>query len=127
MNGMQTRDRSHLTLVVNNGGFVANAPGKPIPAVRVKVEQPGFNPVRLARTAESTACADALVDAYHRERHSTPFRSVIRVELLPEIDRETLGLAIFELESRGWTVSSADSQFDRDVVNASALWLKPYC
>jgi len=83
--------------------------------------------VRLARTSESTACADALVDAYHRERLSTPFRSVIRVELLPEIDRETLGLAIFELESRGWTVSSADSQFDRDVANASALWLKPYC
>ncbi len=127
MNDMQTRDRSHLTLVVNNGGFVANAPSKPKPAVRVKVEQTGFNPVRLARTSESTACADALVDAYHRERLSTPFRSVIRVELLPEIDRETLGLAIFELESRGWTVSSADSQFDRDVANASALWLKPYC
>lgn len=80
--------------------------------------------VRLARTTESTEMADLLVDAYHRERLSTPFRSVQRVALGQALNRETLALAVEELEGRGWSVESGD--FDVDIASATALWLRPY-
>ncbi len=128
------RDRSHLQLVVNNvdaanGGLRSvstsastSASTSPSPgAAKERI----FSPVRLVRTVESTACADALVDAYHRQRQVTPFRSVLRIELSETIDRVVLGLAISELESCGWTVTSATFN-DDEITNSRALWLRPY-
>lgn len=126
------RDRSHLQLVVNNvvaanGGRRSASPSaspssSPAPGA---VEARSFSPVRLVRTVESSACADALVDAYHSQRQVTPFRSVLRIELSETIDRVMLGLAISELESRGWTVTSATFN-DDEITNSRALWLRPY-
>lgn len=122
------RDRSHLQLVVNNvvaanGGLRSVSPSaSPSPGA---VEERSFSPVRLVRTVESTACADALVDAYHSQRQVTPFRSVLRIELSETIDRVMLGLAISELESRGWTVTSATFS-DDEITSSRALWLRPY-
>lgn len=137
MTNLPSRDRSHLQLVVSNvvaangalrdsssssssSASAVTSPG----TSHVSSEERTFNPVRLVRTAESTECADALADAYHRERLITPFRSVLRVELNESIDRTMLNLAISELESRGWTVTSAT--FDEDICNSRALWLRPY-
>ncbi len=130
------RDRSHLQLVVNNvvaanGGLrcasrsVSLSPSPSVSASAGAAEERSFSPVRLVRTVESTACADALVDAYHSERQVTPFRSVLRIELSETIDRVMLGLAISELESRGWTVTSATFD-DDEITNSRALWLRPY-
>ncbi len=134
------RDRSHLQLVVNNvvaanGGLRSasssgspSASPSPSPSASsssVAVEERSFSPVRLVRTVESSACADALVDAYHSQRQVTPFRSVLRIELSETIDRVMLGLAISELESRGWTVTSATFN-DDEITNSRALWLRPY-
>lgn len=130
------RDRSHLQLVVNNvvtanGGlrsasFSGSPSASPSPSPSsVAVEERSFSPVRLVRTVESSACADALVDAYHSQRQVTPFRSVLRIELSETIDRVMLGLAISELESRGWTVTSATFN-DDEITNSRALWLRPY-
>ncbi len=122
------RDRSHLKLVVNNvvaanGGLRCASPSNS-PATGA-VEERSFSPVRLVRTVESSVCADALVDAYHSERQVTPFRSVLRIELSETIDRVMLGLAISELESRGWTVTSATFD-DEEITKSRALWLRPY-
>lgn len=136
MTTLPTRDRSHLQLVVNNvvtanGGLrSASSSGSPSPSPSassssVAVEERSFSPVRLVRTVESSACADALVDAYHSQRQVTPFRSVLRIELSETIDRVMLGLAISELESRGWTVTSATFN-DDEITNSRALWLRPY-
>lgn len=132
MTTLPTRDRSHLQLVVNNvvaanGGLRSVSPSaspssSPSPGA---VEERSFSPVRLVRTVESSACADALVDAYHCQRQVTPFRSVLRIELSETIDRVMLGLAISELESRGWTVTSATFN-DDEITNSRALWLRPY-
>lgn len=130
------RDRSHLQLVVNNvvaanGGLrSASSSGSPSASPSpspssVAVEERSFSPVRLVCTVESSACADALVDAYHSQRQVTPFRSVLRIELSETIDRVMLGLAISELESRGWTVTSATFN-DDEITNSRALWLRPY-
>lgn len=132
MTNLPTRDRSHLQLVVSNvvaanGALSSVSPSSsvlPQGTSNVSSEERTFNPVRLVRTAESTECADALADAYHRERLVTPFRSVLRVELNESIDRTMLDLAISELESRGWTVTSAT--FDDEICNSRALWLRPY-
>lgn len=137
MTTLPARDRSHLQLVVNNvvaanGGLrsasastststSASACASPSPGA---AGERSFSPVRLVRTVESTACADALVDAYHSQRQVTPFRSVLRIELSETIDRALLGLAISELESRGWTVTSAT--FSDEISNSRALWLRPY-
>jgi len=112
------RSRSHLALVVSN-----NSPG----VSSNGAQSASFSPVRLARTAQSTACADALVDSYHRERLITPFRSVIRV--VPEpVAEDVLALAIEELEGRGWTVLCASANFNKvELYKAEALWLRPYC
>ena len=98
------RDRSHLQLVVNNvvaanGGLrSASSSGSPsASSSSVAVEERSFSPVRLVRTVESSACADALVDAYHSQRQVTPFRSVLRIELSETIDPIRAGL--------GWAVS----------------------
>ncbi|MFA6210620.1 MAG: hypothetical protein WCT03_18735 [Candidatus Obscuribacterales bacterium] len=133
MTNLPSRDRSHLQLVVSNV-VAANGALRDSSSSSSSVTSPGtshvsseertFNPVRLVRTAESTECADALADAYHRERLITPFRSVLRVELNESIDRTMLSLAISELESRGWTITSAT--FDEDICNSRALWLRPY-
>ncbi|CAN5187552.1 hypothetical protein BH11CYA1_BH11CYA1_29710 [soil metagenome] len=112
MTNLPSRDRSHLRLVVSD--VIARSSAVPT-----------FSPVRLVRTAQSTECADALADAYHRERLVTPFRSVLRVELNESIDRTMLSLAISELESRGWTVTSATFD-EKDICNSRALWLRPY-
>jgi len=132
MTTLPTRDRSHLQLVVNNvvaanGGLRSASPSvspsaSPSPGA---AEERSFSPVRLVRTVESTACADALVDAYHSQRQVTPFRSVLRIELSETIDRVMLGLAISEIESRGWTVTSATFN-DDEITNSRALWLRPY-
>lgn len=132
MTTLPTRDRSHLQLVVNNvvsanGGLRSASPSvspsaSPSPGA---AEERSFSPVRLVRTVESTACADALVDAYHSQRQVTPFRSVLRIELSETIDRVMLGLAISELESRGWTVTSATFS-DDEITSSRALWLRPY-
>ncbi|MDQ5935335.1 MAG: hypothetical protein QG574_2641 [Cyanobacteriota bacterium erpe_2018_sw_21hr_WHONDRS-SW48-000092_B_bin.40] len=132
MTTLPTRDRSHLQLVVNNvvaanGGLRSASPSvspsaSPSPGA---AEERSFSPVRLVRTVESTACADALVDAYHSQRQVTPFRSVLRIELSETIDRVMLGLAISELESRGWTVTSATFR-DDEITSSRALWLRPY-
>jgi hypothetical protein len=126
------RDRSHLQLVVNNvvaanGGRRSASPSPSLSASPAPgaVEERRFSSVRLVRTVESTACADALVDAYHSRRQVTPFRSVLRIELSETIDRVMLGLAISELESRGWTVTSATFN-DEEITNSRALWLRPY-
>jgi hypothetical protein len=126
------RDRSHLKLVVNNvvaanGGLRAASPSpSPSPSPSsVADESRSFSPVRLVRTVESSACADALVDAYHSQRQVTPFRSVLRIDLSDTIDRIMLGFAISELESRGWTVTSATFD-DDEITNSRALWLRPY-
>jgi hypothetical protein len=133
MTNLPSRDRSHLQLVVSNvvaangalrdSSSASSASASPGTS-HVSSEERTFNPVRLVRTAESTECADALADAYHLERLVTPFRSVLRVELNEFIDRTMLSLAISELESRGWTVTSAT--FDEDICNSRALWLRPY-
>lgn len=132
MTTLPIRDRSHLQLVVNNvvaanGGLrSASSSGSPSATpCSVAVEERSFSPVRLVRTIESTACADALVDAYHSQRQVTPFRSVLRIELSATIDRVMLGLAISELESRGWTVTSATFN-DDEITDSRALWLRPY-
>jgi|JI9StandDraft_1071089.scaffolds.fasta_scaffold113923_2 hypothetical protein len=132
MTTLPTRDRSHLQLVVNNvvaanGGLRSASPSvspsaSPSPGA---AEERSFSPVRLVRTVESTACADALVDAYHSQRQVSPFRSVLRIELSETIDRVMLGLAISELESRGWTVTSATFS-DDEITSSRALWLRPY-
>jgi len=130
MTNLPSRDRSHLQLVVSNvvvaNGALRDSSSSVAPpgTSHVSSEERTFNPVRLVRTAESTECADALADAYHRERLVTPFRSVLRVELNESIDRTMLSLAISELESRGWTITSAT--FDEDICNSRALWLRPY-
>lgn len=132
MTNLPSRDRSHLQLVVSNvvaaNGVLRDSSDSsssaPQGTSHVSSEERTFNPVRLVRTAQSTECADALADAYHRERLVTPFRSVLRVELNESIDRAMLVLAISELESRGWTVTSAT--FDEDICNSRALWLRPY-
>ena len=124
MTTLPTRDRSHLQLVVNNV-VAANGGLRSVPPSSVAAEERSFCPVRLVRTVDSTACADALVDAYHSQRQVTPFRSVLRIELSETIDRVMLGLAISELESRGWTVTSATFN-DDEITNSRALWLRPY-
>lgn len=82
------------------------------------------SPVRLACTAESIEIAANLVDAYHRERQTTPFRSVIRVEVGEHIDRDNLELAVNELDLQGWTITPVG--LDDDLKTARALWLRPY-
>lgn len=109
--------RSHLSLVVSNS--TPNDPSS------VTAESPSSSPVRLARSAESTACAEALVDSYHRERLITPFRSVIRV-VPGVVAQDVFTLAIEELECRGWTITSAEFS-ENELHKASALWLRPYC
>lgn len=133
MTTLPVRGRSHLQLVVNNvvaanGGLrsvsSSVSPGPSSSLCSVAAAESSFRPVRLVRTSESTACADALVDAYHSQRQVTPFRSVLRIELSETIDRLMLSLAISELESRGWTVTSAT--FSDEISNSRALWLRPY-
>jgi hypothetical protein len=78
------RDRSHLKLVVNNvvaaNGGLRSVSRSASPS-SVAAEERSFSPVRLVRTVESTAFADALVDAYHSQRQVTPFRSVLRIKV----------------------------------------------
>lgn len=136
MTNLPTRDRSHLRLVVSDvvapQAIVSKSVSSVLAGRRSSIDvptasraaAPARSSVRLIRTAQSSECADNLVDAYHRERLVTPFRSVLRVDLSETIDRDMLALAVSELESRGWTVTSAT--IAEDISSARALWLRPY-
>ena len=71
------------------------------------------------------ACADRLVASYHNEQPLQPGRLCLRVEC-SGIAADLLEAAVFELERRGWTITSADFP-DNDIRQAKALWLRPYC